>query len=97
MTEMLRDNRDLERFEGWIDGEFAGEISYLLHPSGVIELTHTELREAARGTGLAGRLATFAFEQIRAEGTLKAKPSCPYLIAWTAKHPEYADLLAASE
>ncbi|MCW5953780.1 MAG: N-acetyltransferase, partial [Propionibacteriaceae bacterium] len=60
------------------------------------DLNHTYVGESARGTGLAGRLAQFAFDQIRAEGEWTILPTCPYVISWVRRHPDYADLLVES-
>ena len=96
MAEEFVHNREDHRFEAWVDGTFTGEIAYALLPGDggtVTDFLHTWVDDSARGTGLAGRLAQFAFDQVRAGGEWTIKPTCPYVIAWSKRHPEYADLL----
>lgn len=93
MAEELKHNRAQQRFEAWVDGGLGGEITYALLPGDIADLNHTFVDESARGTGLAGRLAQYAFDQIRADGEWTILPTCPYVIAWSKRHPEYADLL----
>lgn len=96
MMEELRHNRGQQRFEAWIEGRLAGEITYALLPGDVADLNHTFVNESARGTGLAGRLARFAFDEVRAGAEWKIRPTCPYVIGWSERHPEYADLLVGA-
>lgn len=96
MAEELKHDRARQRFEAWVDGELAGEITYALLPGDIADLNHTYVAASARGTGLAGRLAQFAFDQIRADGEWSVLPTCPYVISWTKRHPDYADLLVES-
>ena len=93
MAEELKHNRVQQRFEAWVDGELGGEISYALQSGDIVDLNHTFVDESARGTGLASRLARYAFDQIRADGEWTILPTCPYLTGWVKQHPEYADLL----
>ncbi|MCA0250836.1 MAG: N-acetyltransferase [Actinobacteria bacterium] len=95
MAEELRHNRDQRRFEAWVDGELTGEMTYALQGD-VANFNHTYVADSARGTGLAGRLAQFAFDQVRADGQWTILPTCPYVIAWAKRHREYADLLVES-
>lgn len=96
MTEDLRHNRAQQQFEAWVDGELTGRITYTLLPGDVADLEHTIVDESARGTGLAGRLAQFAFDQVRSEAEWTILPTCPYLVSWARRHPDYTDLLAES-
>lgn len=95
MEEFVHD-RAQRRFEAWVDGTRTGEIAYALLPQDgavVADFLHTYVDDSARGTGLAGRLARFAFEQVRADGEWTIRPTCPYVTSWVKRHPEYADLI----
>ena len=60
---------------------------------GVLTITHTEVPYALRGRGLAGQLVRAAFEHARQAG-LTVVPRCSYAAEWSARHPEYADIVA---
>ena len=60
-----------------------------------ITLVHTEVDPAHSGQGHAATLARGALDDARERG-LRVVPSCPYVASYIAKHPEYADLVAAS-
>ena len=96
MAEELKHNTVERRFEAWVDGVLTGEIEYDLLPGDVADLKHTFVDDSARGTGLAGRLAQFAFDQVRAAGQWTILPTCPYVVGWAKRHPEYSDLLVES-
>ncbi|HLV94059.1 MAG TPA: GNAT family N-acetyltransferase [Candidatus Acidoferrales bacterium] len=74
--------------------EQAGEIAYLEYnlSDTVLELTHTEVPENLRHTGLASSLAETALHWAR-ERNLKVDVICPTVRQYIAKHPEYADLV----
>jgi predicted GNAT family acetyltransferase len=88
----FRDNAEESRYELLLDGALAGVIVYQSKP-GVLTLVHTEVAEELEGRGLAGRLVTFALDDIRARG-LRLVPRCPYVAAYLERHPEQADLVA---
>ena len=96
MAEELKHNPAERQFEAWVDGGLVGRNTYRLRPDDIADLNHTLVDESARGSGLAGRLAQFAFDQIRAEGKWTILPTCPYVSAWAKRHPEYAELLVES-
>ena len=54
----------------------------------------TEINEAFEGQGLASKLIQGAFDDIRERG-LRIKPTCPYILGWLPKHPEYQDLVVS--
>lgn len=86
---------DSDRWEAQDEqGAPVAHLSYVLD-DGVIDLQHTEVDPAARGQGLAGRLAEEALQYARAKGLL-VRPSCPFIPTYVAKHPEYEDLLEAN-
>ena len=38
--------------------------------------------------------ARYALDDVRADGTRKVKPFCPFIRQWIQKHPDYAPLVA---
>jgi predicted GNAT family acetyltransferase len=84
------DNARERRYEIALDGDIA-ELQYDRRP-GVIVLIHTEVPEAAEGHGVGQALVRHALDAARAEG-LKVVARCPFVAAWIARHPEYADLV----
>jgi predicted GNAT family acetyltransferase len=63
------------------------------HRGADLDLIHTEVPPALEGHGYAAALATAALSFARREG-MKVIPTCPYVKAYLARHPEYADLVA---
>jgi predicted GNAT family acetyltransferase len=87
----VRQNKDKGRFELMVDGHLA-VADYLIDEDRMI-FTHTEVPEALRGGGIAGKLVSFALETARKEG-LKVVPQCSYVDRFLLRHPEYSDLRA---
>jgi predicted GNAT family acetyltransferase len=90
MSGQVHDNAALKRFELETDGHTAS-LYYRLEP-GVITLVHTEVPEALGGRGIGSTLVRGALEEIRAKG-LKVVATCPFVVAYMGKHPEFNDLL----
>ncbi len=91
----VTDNTAASRYELHVGGELAGFVTYhIRHDSGVINLLHTEIDPRFQGAGLAGQLARATLDAARARH-LSVLPTCPYIRSWIAKHPDYADLVAA--
>ena len=57
-------------------------------------ILHTRVPPELRGRGLAGKLVRAALDHARAQG-LRVEPRCSYAAEWIARHPEYAELVAA--
>jgi len=57
-----------------------------------IVFTHTGVPGALEGRGIGGALARAGLEWARAEGK-RVVPICPFVAAYVARHPEYADLV----
>ncbi|WP_173088515.1 GNAT family N-acetyltransferase [Devosia sp. 1635] len=87
------DNPAQHRFELPIDGS-EGEIAaaYYRVEDGQVILTHTEVPQRFSGQGLGSKLARGVFDDIRATGR-KAVLRCPFMGAFYARHPEYADIV----
>jgi uncharacterized protein len=81
------------RYEITVDGALAGHADYLPR-DGFLIFTHTEVDKAYGGRGLAGRLAAFALDDVRARG-LRLAAQCPYIAKYVDAHPAYADLLVS--
>jgi predicted GNAT family acetyltransferase len=90
-TEFI-DAPDHHRYELRSGDELVGFIDYRVHGD-LIRLLHTEVLPAFNGQGHAGTLARSALDDARTRG-LSVDPVCPYVAAYVAKHPEYADLVA---
>lgn len=90
MSDAIRDNAALNRFELAVEGGVAF-VSYHPIPGGLY-LTHTETPVALRGRGIATRLARGVLETIRARGQ-KIRVGCEFLIDFMRRHPEFDDLL----
>jgi uncharacterized protein len=90
MSEGIRNNTALDRFELEVDGQLA--VAYYRMTPGVVTFVHTEVPQALSGRGVATKLIHGALEMVRAQG-LKVVPQCPFVSAFMGKHPEYNDLL----
>jgi uncharacterized protein len=88
---LVRDAPDRSRFEITVDGELAGFAEYRSRP-GRIVFTHTEIREAYQGRGLAARLIRAALDRAR-RGGLEVTPLCPYVADYIRRHADYLDLV----
>jgi predicted GNAT family acetyltransferase len=93
MAEVFVHNPVAGRFEAWVDGEFVGELAYVLTDSvAVFESTHVSTGTVVRGLG--GRLVQYAFGVVREQGEWRVQPECPYVLSWIEKNPGVRDLLA---
>jgi predicted GNAT family acetyltransferase len=76
------------RYEISVDGKQAGLAAY--RDSGdQRDFHHTEIDKAFGGQGLATKLIAFALADTKAAGK-QIVPSCSFVEAYVAKHPEYA-------
>ncbi len=91
MSSAVTDNAADHRFE-LKAGDHVAVAYYTLAP-GIVTFTHTEVPPALSGQGIGSKLARGALEQVRARG-LKVVPKCPFISAFIAKNPEFADLVA---
>jgi len=85
-------NPGASRYELFVDGELTGFLDYRLG-DGTIALTHAEVEPDRRGLGFGMALAAGAIADA-AERELKVIPRCPFVVAYVARHPELAPLLA---
>jgi uncharacterized protein len=88
-------NPDEHRYEAHLDGQLAGFAAYELTDALVI-FTHTEVGDEFEGKGVGSALARFALDDVRAAGTRRVLPLCPFIKSWIRRHPEYADLVSGA-
>jgi predicted GNAT family acetyltransferase len=92
MSTVVTHNADRERYEITVDGTLAGFTE--AHPRGsVLLFSHTQIEHEFEGHGLATQLIQGALDDVRARG-LRIRVTCPFVLAFLDKHPDYADLLA---
>jgi len=87
------DNPDQHRFELALDGDDVAVAYYRRDENGRLVLTHTEVPSEYGGRGFASILAQGVFEMARARHQ-KLVLQCPFMGAWFAKNPNYADVVA---
>ncbi len=87
-----RKNEDAQRYEAYIDGEQVGFAEYQLTDR-LIVFTHTEVEDRCEGMGVGSALARAALDDVRAEGTRKVLPLCPFIKSWIDHHADYEDLV----
>ena len=89
---VVTDNPGASRFEAHLDGELAGFAAYQAADD-LIMFTHTEVDDAFEGEGVGSALARGALDAVRADGSRKVLPRCPFIRGWIEKHPDYQDLV----
>src|SRR5215510_583192 len=75
MSNNVRDNSNLHRFELDTDGHIA--FSEYKRADGVLSIMHTEVPKELEGRGIGSTLIRGVLDAARAEG-LKVKPVCPF-------------------
>jgi len=91
MEHVVRDNRDLNRFELQIsDEEFAS--AYYRIEDGIVVLIHTEVPFQYTGEGYGKKLAAGVFTLLRESGH-NAVVKCGFMGRYVARHPEVLDLV----
>jgi predicted GNAT family acetyltransferase len=88
----IRHEPRAQRFVADVDGALA-LIHYHERAGRVLDFDHTFVPPARRGGGLASQLAAHALGYVRERG-YRVIPSCPFVAAFIARHPEHRDLLA---
>ncbi len=91
----VTDNVDAGRYEAHADGQQAGYIDYRIR-DGRISLVHTEVHNDFEGKGVGSTLVKRALAKV-ADAALELLPVCPFVASYVERHPEYADLVPASE
>ncbi|AHE52952.1 GNAT family N-acetyltransferase [Sphingomonas sanxanigenens] len=91
----VEDNRAERRFELPIDDSQEIATAYYRMHGDRFVLTHTIVPERLSGRGIGSQLACGVFDEIRASGR-KVFLVCPFMTAFYARHPEYADVVVGS-
>jgi len=87
----ITDNKERNRFETEINGEFA-YLDYEFY-GGVMALVHTFVPPKERHQGIAFALVKFALDFANTEH-LKVIDGCPTVTIFIEQHPEYESLLS---
>jgi predicted GNAT family acetyltransferase len=82
------------RYEAWLGEVLAGFSQYRLDDD-VITFIHTQVADAFEGKGVASTLIRAALDDVRAEGSRRVRPLCPFVRAFIQRHEDYQDLLPA--
>jgi predicted GNAT family acetyltransferase len=91
MDSSVEDNFTYNRYEMPIaSGVIA--VAYYRIEDDTVMLVHTEVPFEYSGQGFASRLAEGVFDLIRQSGR-KALPECTFMARFSARHPEYRDLV----
>lgn len=91
----IEDNPAGGRFELAIDASHDIAAAYYRVKDDRIVLTHTIVPEKFSGRGIGSQLARGVFEKIRANSR-KVILVCPFMTAFYARHPEYADIVVGT-
>jgi len=85
------DNRERQRYEARLAGEFVGWVDYHRVRDRLVAL-HTEVRPEFEGRGISSRLVRRVLDDARAAGTY-ITPRCPLFVRHFERHPEDRDLV----
>lgn len=92
MTLAIRHEPEARRFVADLDGA-AAYVTYREVDGRILDLDHTYVPTALRGSGIASQLTARALDYARERG-FRVVPSCPFVAAYIARHAEYRELLA---
>jgi glutathione S-transferase len=85
------ENAAQHRFERPIHDDMVA-AAYYRDAEGKLDFIHTEVPAEFSGYGIATELARGTFEILRESGR-KAVLTCPFLVRYANRHPEYADIV----
>ena len=88
----VHDNPAENRFELAIRNSQEVAAAYYRNGRDHLVLTHTIVPERFSGQGIGAALARGVFEELRASGR-RAVLQCPFMAAYYARHPDYADIV----
>lgn len=96
MSQMrIVDNTDESRYDAYLGTDLVGAVFYQLRP-GSIMFSHTEVADAHEGEGVGSTLARHVLDDARRR-RLAVEPRCPFIASWIERHPDYRDLVRASQ
>lgn len=81
-----------KRYRATVDGTEAGFAEYILTDE-LIVFTHTEVDRKFEGRGVGAALVRTSLDDVRAEGTRKVLPLCPFYKGWIGRHREYVPIV----
>jgi predicted GNAT family acetyltransferase len=93
MTIDVTDLPDQHRFEARDSGGTVLGVAEYRREPGLVVFTHTEVDPRHEGHGVGSTLVREALDAVRAAGD-RIDPQCPFVKAFVADHPAYADLVA---
>jgi uncharacterized protein len=93
MDHTLTDNAEHSRYELRV-GDALAFVSYRRAP-GVTTLTFAKVPEQLAGRGIGAALARAVLEAVRARGD-RVIPTCGFIAAFIARHPEFHGLLVTA-
>lgn len=77
-----------------VEGGSEAVLAYVVVDPLTVDFQHTFVPDGLRGRKVGTRLVLYALDWARAEG-YRVMPSCWFVSAVAARHPEYAKLLVA--
>lgn len=86
-------NEKTRRYSARIEGEEA--VADYLEEGDTVVFTHTVVPESQRGRGVGDELVRQALEDTRRRGR-KIAATCPFVVRYLERHPEYQDSEEAS-
>ena len=87
------DNTGLHRFELRVEGDTA--LLIYSKTGSLLRLIHTEVPGALRGKGVGSKLVGGVLQLARRDN-LSIVPSCPFVIDYLKRHPEYTSIVDPS-
>jgi len=73
-------------------GQKLAEITFPFRGADLVEIDHVFVSEECRGQGIAARLVELAYAHLK-ENQKKVEVTCPYAVAWFARHPDKQDIV----
>lgn len=89
---IVTDNPAASRFEAHVDGALAGFADYEV-VEGYLVFPHTVVDPSFEGRGIGSAIVRHALDAVRAAGTYRVVPTCPFFRSWIERHPDYQSLL----
>ena len=94
MSPVIRHEPAARRFAADVGAEPA-YLTYREIDGRTLDFDHTFVPRPLRGRGIASQLTARALEYAR-DGGYRVVPSCPFVSAYIARHPEYQGLVAGT-